>query len=669
MTVAQLPLFEPEAHWTPPDLGSLPEWGSARRIGIDVETKDPDLTKLGPGVRRGAHIVGFCVAIEDGPEFYLPVRHEGGGNLPLDNVLSYMRSQAKRFEGEVCGANLSYDLDFLWEEGIEFPACRWYRDTMVADPLINELHRSYSLEATARRWGVPGKDETLLMEALAAYGFKGKNAKGGIYALHSRHVGPYGEQDARLPLTLLRRQEAEIDEQDLWEVYNLESRVLPVLVKMRRRGVRVSETRLNEIARWAREQQQLAIDEANRVAPNARLAADDITKPAALARVLRDLGVDLPKTATGKDSVTKAVMERIDHPIGDHLRRAKKMSTLRSTFVDGTRGHLINGRIHCTFNQLRRQKDDGSGETEGAAYGRLSSANPNLQNQPARDPEIGPRWRSIYLPEEGSLWASMDYSQQEPRQAVHFAVEAGPSIIGERAWASAKEAARRYREDPTTDFHQMMADMAGIDRKPAKNIYLGLSYGMGGPKLCRDLGLPTAWRMCWWEGRRRKFADFATREEAVARADAGRAAGYKTAYWEIAGPEGQALMDRFNAEVPFISRMAKSCDETAAQRGYIRTLSGRKCRFPTKDDGTFDWTHKGFNRLIQGSSADQTKMSVVELDAEGYPIQLQVHDEITMSTPDEATANAAAGIMENVVELQVPSKVDVEIGASWGESM
>lgn len=662
-------------------MSDLPtNWGSGR-VGIDTETRDEDLTTLGPGVRRGAYIAGVSFAIEDGPGFYLPIRHGGGGNLDPQQVMRYLRDMSKTFTGTLCGANLGYDLDFLAEEQVEFGGVQWFRDVQVADPLINELHNSYSLESIAQRHGIPGKDETLLMEALAAYGYKGRSAKSGIWSLPSKHVGPYAEHDARLPLTLLRRQEREIEEQELWDVYNLESQVLPVLVKMRRRGVAVSVERLEKVEAWARAEQQKAIDAANSLITR-RLDFSDITKTAVLAEVLKDLGVDLPKTATGKDSVTSAVLDGIDHPVGDHLRRAKKMSTLRTTFCDGVRHHLTNGRIHCTFNQLRRQKDDGSGDTEGAAFGRLSAANPNLQNQPARDPEIGPMWRSIYMPDEGGLWASLDYSQQEPRQAVHFAVEAGPRLIGEAAHRAALEAARRYREDPKTDFHDMMTRMVhGEDvleregekqfkqlRKYCKNIYLGLSYGMGGAKLCRDLGLPTAWRLQWTEGRVRRFKDFETYEEAAVKAQAGRQAGYKVRMWEAAGADGQALMDKFDREVPFIRKMAQSCTERVEKVGFIKTLSGRRCRFPLLADGSYDWTHKAFNRLIQGSSADQTKMAVVALEAAGFPLQLQVHDEVDFTVASREVAEEAAQIMINVVPMHVPSRVDVEVGPSWGEA-
>lgn len=678
----QLPLFEPTSEWVAPSMSELPDhWGSGR-VGIDCETRDELLTTMGPGVRRGAYIAGVSFSIEDGPKHYLPIRHGGGGNMDPVQVIRYLRHQSQRFDGILCGANLGYDLDFLAEEGVHFPLVKWFRDTQVADPLINELHMSYSMEAIATRWGIPGKDERLLKEALAAYGYKGKQAKGGIWALPAKHVGPYATHDADLPLQLLRRQERVVDEQDLWGVYDLESKVLPVLVRMRRRGVAVSTDRLEKVEAWSRAEQQAAIDAANHVLVRRKLSFGDITKTTVIAEALKELGIELPKTATGKDSVTADVLDAIDHPVGEHLRRAKKMSTLRSTFCDSVKKHLTNGRAHCTFNQLRREKDEG-GDTEGAAFGRLSSANFNFQNQPARDEEIGPLWRSIYMPDDGCQWCALDYSQQEPRQAVHSALAAGPGAIGREAMQSARAAADRYINDPSMDFHDMMTRMIhGEDlleregpkgfkqkRKYAKQVFLGLSYGMGGAKLCRDIGLPTGWKLIWWEGREQHSTLYETKEECLAKYKAGSEAGYKVRYFETAGVEGQKIMDDFDRRVPFVRKMAKHMSNVAERQGYVTTLSGRRCRFPEKPDGGYDWLHKAFNRIIQGGSADQTKAAVVELDRIGWPLQLQVHDEVDGSVESEEQARQGAEVMETIYKLHVPMKVDVELGPSWGESM
>lgn len=651
----QFPLFTTvQSAWTPPDLNALPSWAGAKRVAIDCETRDEDLKKLGPGAGRrpNSYITGISFAIEDGPGGYLPIRHEGGDNLPVEAVLRYFRDQAKVFTGDIVGANLPYDLDFLAGDGIEFSRARFFRDIQIADPLICELHDSYSMQAIAQRWGFEGKNEAMLRAAASDYKI---DPKKDMWKLPARFVGAYAEEDTRLPLNILRRQEREIDDQDLWRVYDLESRLLPVLTKLRRRGVRIDTDRLEQIERWAYAKEAEALARV-RAATGVKIAVGDVWKPEALAPALEHIGIRLNKTSTGKPSIDKELLGSIDHPVADALERARKVNKLRTTFAGSVRDHMINGRIHCTFNQLRKQKDDEEG-TAGAAYGRLSCQNPNLQQQPARD-DFAPMWRAIYLPEEGELWASNDYSQQEPRMAVHYACLAR-DLIGQHAWQSAIAARDAYRNDPNTDNHQMMADMAGIKRKDAKEIYLGLSYGMGGAKMCRKLGLPT---MMAVRGPRFQLFDVNSPEGKRLVEEGARR-------FEAAGPEGQRLLDTFDSKVPFVKKLAKACEARAKAVGYITTLSGRRCRFPKDRDGNFDWTHKGLNRLIQGSSADQTKAAMVALDAAGFDMIIQVHDEIAFSIRDPKEGEAAAEIMRNCVPLELPSKVDVEVGPSWGHSM
>lgn len=652
----QQPLFTvAESYWQPPKLDTLPSWEGAKRVAVDCETRDPDLRKLGPGAGRrpNSYITGISFAIEDGPGGYLPIRHDGGDNLPVEAVLRYLRDQAAVFKGDIVGANLPYDLDFLASDGIEFKQARYFRDIQIADPLICELYDSYSMQAIAQRWGFSGKDEELLRLAAQDYRI---DPKKDMWMLPARFVGAYAEEDTRLPLNILRRQEREIDEQNLWGVYNLESKLLPVLTKLRRRGVRIDLDRLDMIDRWALEQETEALAQVKHLTGIA-VRVGDVWKPETIAPALEYIGVKLKKTSQGKPNIDKELLASIKHPVADALERARKVNKLRTTFGQSVRDHMVNGRLHCTFNQLRRQKDDEADGTAGAAYGRLSCEHPNLQQQPARD-EFATMWRAIYLPEEGEQWASNDYSQQEPRMAVHYACLAR-DLIGHHAWEKAIEARDKYRNDPNTDNHQMMADMAGIKRKDAKEIYLGLSYGMGGAKMCRKLGLPT---MVAVRGPRGQTFDVNSEEGK-------RLAEQGARRWEAAGPEGQALLDTFDQKVPFIKKLAKACEARAKAVGFITTLSGRRCRFPKDADGNFDWTHKGLNRLIQGSSADQTKMAMVACDEAGLDIIIQVHDEIAFSVKSKEEAEHAAHIMRTCTPLELPSKVDVEMGVSWGHSM
>lgn len=651
----QQPLFiTAESNWKAPELSSLPSWEGAKRVGLDCETRDPDLKKLGPGCGRRAnsYITGISFAIEDGPQGYLPIRHQGGGNLPVEAVLGYLRDQAALFKGDLVGANLPYDLDYLASDGVEFNNVRYFRDIQIADPLICELHQSYSMQNIAHRWGFAGKDEATLRAAAADYKIDPKSE---MWKLPAKFVGAYAEEDARLPLDILRRQEREIDEQDLWQVYNLESKLLPILTRIRRRGVRVHEGRLEMIEKWALERETEALARV-RNATGIRIKVGDVWMAQALAPVLQHIGVKLKKTPTGLPQIDKELLASIDHEVAKALEEARKVNKLRTTFAKSVRDHMVGGRIHCTFNQMKRERDDESGSA-GAAYGRLSCQNPNLQQQPARD-KFAKMWRSIYLPEEGQLWASNDYSQQEPRMAVHYAC-LSKTLIGEAAWQRAVEARDKYRSDPNTDNHQMMADMAGIGRKDAKEIYLGLSYGMGGAKMCGKLKLPT---MLAVRGPRGRLYD-------VNSPEGKRLAEQGVRRFQTAGPEGQLLLDKFDSKVPFIKKMAKACEKRATAIGFIVTLSGRRCRFPLDRDGNFDWTHKAFNRLIQGGSADQTKIAMVACAEAGFDLIMQVHDEIPFSVQSTDEAEDAAQIMRECVPLQLPSKVDVECGESWGHSM
>ncbi len=623
----QAPMFPPESDWRPPMLSDLPaSWAGAKRVGIDVETYDPHLFETGPSVRTGGYMVGFSFAIEDGPAGYVPLRHRGGDNVADPQAaLAWLRDRAREFTGLVCGANLSYDLDWLEEEGVTFPNAKGYRDTHIADPLICELHRSYSLQAISQRLGFPGKDQALL--EVAANVYRLKNPRGDLWQLPARFVGPYGEEDARLPLAVLRKQERLIDEQDLWEVYDLECRVLPALVAMRRVGVLIDQDHLDRIEEYALAEEHKAIAEIKRLS-GVEVPVGGCWRSKSVAAPLGAVGVAYRTDAKGEPSITKEFLESCAHPVAERITWLRKVNKLRSTFVKSIRRHMVNGRIHCSYNQLRKQKEDGS--IKGAAYGRLSSENPNMQQQPARDDFTVP-WRAIFKPEPGALWACLDYSQQEPRILTHYAELTG--CTGARA------AAQRYRDNPRTDNHQMMSDMTGLKRGDAKQIYLALCYGMGPAKMCHKLHLSTKW-----------------------------IANRRGQQIEVAGDDGAAMIDRFNAHAPFVKEMAEKCEATAKARGYLIALGGRRCRFPVLEDGSFDWTYKALNRLIQGGAAKQMKVALVTAHEAGYMLQLQVHDELDTSVDSLRQAEEIATIMrDSSPELNVPAVVDIEIGPNWAD--
>lgn len=667
----QLPLMVPESNWRPPRISELPEWGSAKRVAIDTETNDPTLTTLGPGVRRGAYIAGISFAIEDGPKYYLPLRHNGGDNMEdLSRTLGWVRDQAKAFTGDIVGAHLAYDLDYLAEVNIHFPQVRAFKDVQVYEALIDELQLSYSLETICQKWLGVGKNEALLREAAACYGI---NPKRDLHLLPGRFVGPYAEDDAHLPLLVLRRQEREVDTQELERIVELECSLTPVLVRMMRRGVRVNLDKLDKVEEWSKEQERLALAEIHRLT-GVKIPFNSVWQASALAPALEYIGCKIPLTPrTKKPSIDKAFLNSIDHPVAKAINRARRVNKVRTTFVNSIREHMVKGRIHCTYHQLRSSDDDDdaeSGEGAGARYGRCSAQNPNMQQQPAKDPEIGPMWREVYIPEEGEDWLSADFKSQEPRQAVHYATSTKLGKIKVRgvkvdADDSAFRTAESYRNDPTTDPHQALANIIfgrvanKEERDKSKIIFLGLCYGMGGAKLCRSLGFTTIMAV----------NDPITWDIHSMDTDEGkRIAQTGQRIYEAAGAEGQALLDKFDQSVPFVRALNKICKTAANKYGYIRTQAGRKCRFPRDEAGNLQFTHKALNRLIQGSAADQTKAAMVAVDKEGFFMVAQIHDEIACSIKSIKEAKQIGEIMENVYKLTVPSIVSLEVGPSWGEA-
>lgn len=669
----QLGLFMPKSDWTPPSMSDLPSWKGAKRIAIDCEGRDPSLgNKLGPGDIRDGYTVGWSFAIEGGPKHYLPFRHEGGDNLPVESVLGYLRSQIKEFEGEFVGANLSYDIGYGYNDGFEWNPNAKFRDIQIADPLIYELHMSYSLASIGKRLGIEAKDESVLRRAAEDMGL---DPKKGLWRLPGRFVGQYAEMDATSPLEILRAQEKLIDEKNLWDIWNLESDVLPVLVRMRKRGVRIDFDRLAQIERWKVEEERKAFDLIHRETL-VRLGPEDVWKNAALAPALEAIGMRLNKTAAGNPQIDKDLLKAADHPVAAAILRARKVNKIQQ-FADSIRKYAVNGRIHCSFHQIAREDEEG--DQKGVRYGRLSAADPNMQQQPSpdRDPEIAGEWRKIFIPEEGAIWGCNDYSQQEPRWTTHFA-----AVMD---LPKAREAARRYCDDPDTDNHDMMTrlihgdelvdhwyatDPKGkykVHRGYSKNIFLGLCYGEGGAKLCTDIGKPTRWAHITGWGERKRVEHYDYRHEAMA-AKMQSGNGYIK---EVAGEEGQEILDNFDAEVPYVRKLANKATERATSKGFVRTVLGRQLHFEQREDGSYDYTHKALNRIIQGSSADQTKLAIVELDRAGYFIQLQVHDETDGSFGSVEEARAAGAIMRDCilsrVKPLVPFKVDTECGPSWGE--
>lgn len=622
----------PKVDWIPPIATDLPStWAGISRIGFDLETRDENLKDLGPGCRRDPaknYVIGYSIAFEDGKDFYLPVRHEGGDNCQWD-VRSYLRDNLRGYRGSITGANNTYDMDWsctdLGDTGILGTD---QVDVQCMDVLCDENQLTYSLEMLCRRHELPGKEEEVLRHAAAAYRL---DPKLGMWRMSARYAAQYAMADARRVLQLRRRLERRLESEGCDQIWALERQVTPILVKMRRRGVRVDLDKVSHIEALSLEEEAKYLDRVRQLT-GVSINVGDVWRAEVYAHALRAAGHDVPRGKKGP-SVDKILLAKCGE-VGEFLLYAREWNKLRTTFCKSIREYAIchgpnNWRIHCSLHQLRANDDDGDGA--GVRYGRFSSTDPNLQQQPIRNDHFGELWRSVFVADEGCEWVCSDWSQQEPRIGVHYAELLG--LPGAREFADA------YRANPNLDVHQRLADLSGIVRKIVKNYVNGLLYGMGDAKLCRAIGQPTEMRMIRGEPR------------------------------EVAGPEGQAIIDQFESFAPWLRGLTKEASKQAKRVGHVWTAMRRKCRFVRGPNGEYMYTHKAFNRVGQGSAADSMKATLIEADKEGIPVQLAVHDEFDFSRPkgDRAMSERLRELQMNTVRFSVPMKVDVEVGPSWGE--
>jgi DNA polymerase I-like protein with 3'-5' exonuclease and polymerase domains len=611
--------------WAPPDV--FPDLSNAEEIAIDLETRDPDMEKSGPGwPTLNGEIVGFALAV-DGWKCYLPIAHEGGGNLDRKRVMDYIQ-EVLSLPADKIMFNAAYDMGWLIASGFHVEGKVY--DAMIAAALVDENRYSYSLNMVGRDYVGELKSEEKLKKAAAEFGF---NPKKDLWRLPALYVGEYAEQDAALTLKLWQVLKKELVVEEVRGIFDLETELFPILLNMTRCGIRFDTSRAHEALAAMQKRQAEIQEELVRISG----AQIDIWAAASIAAAFNRLQLPFGRTAKGSPSFTKGFLNSHPHPMAKLIVEARELNKATGTFIEKLMGFSgATGRIHPHINQIR--SDDG-----GTVTGRFSMNNPNLQQIPARNADIGPLIRSMFLPEEGEQWASLDFSQQEPRILVHYGVR--------QQYKTAHAAADLYRENPDNDFHQMVADMAGIDRKQAKTIGLGLMYGMGKAKMAAELDLPEA--------------------------------------------EASVLISTFHEKVPFLRSLSQTVMQRAQERGSIYTLMGRRCRFPlfepamwTKDGvysplpeeearnkwGKMDlrraYTYKALNRLIQGSAADQTKVAIVECYKRlGKIPMLQVHDELCFSVKTREEAEELKEIMETCVTLEVPSKVDLEMGPSWGEAV
>ena len=618
------PTWGVKTEWVPVE--ELPPTPSGiKEIAVDLETRDPRLKTHGPGWPTGnGDVVGIAVAYE-GFNAYLPIAHEGGGNLDRKLVLKWFEREIAKHPSDKIFYNAAYDVGWLGWLGIELEGP--IIDAMLAAPLLNENRYSYSLNAVSYDYTGKMKSEAALREAAQEFGV---DPKGELYRLPSCFVGEYAEADARLTLELWQLFKNELTKEDLWQVFNLESEVLPLCIEMTRRGIRVDLDAAERL-----KQDMLKVVKKLLTSVKKETGMDvELWAAASIAKVFDHLDIPYGRTKTGLPSFTKNFLSQHEHPIAQKIAEAREYDKIGNTFLSSIFRYAHEGRIHGHINQLRS-------EGGGTVSGRISMAHPNLQQIPARNPDMAKKIRGLFLPEEGEQWASMDFDQQEPRILVHFASLTNRGLSGSDTFVNA------YKTEQDTDFHQMVADIAKIPRKQAKTINLGIMYGMGQTKLAEQLDVST--------------------------------------------DEARRLMRQYHEDVPFVKELMDAVQRKVSHRdkgGFVRSLLGRKCRFDLWEPNVFvsakalpreeahleygdnikrAYTYKALNRLIQSSAADQTKASMAAIYREKGKVPLvQIHDELAFSVSNKQEAEEICKIMESAVKLEVPSPSDISLGPNWG---
>ena len=607
-------IFKPQTEWLPPT--EFPNLSKYDEIAIDLETKDPDLMKMGSGsVTKNGEVVGIAVAVEGWCGYY-PIAHEGGGNMDFRMVLNWITDVLKTPSTKIFH-NAMYDICWLRSMGLTINGK--IVDTMIAAGLCDENQMRYDLNSCSKKYTGLTKDESALYAAAKEWGV---DAKGEMYKLPAMYVGQYAEKDASITLQLWQVLKREIESQDIESIFNLETELFPCLVNMKFLGVRVDVEAAHQLKdKLSSEEKECLLKVKKETGVDTQIWA-----ARSIAQVFEKLRLPFDRTEkTNSPSFTKNFLQNHPHPVVKHIARAREINKAHTTFIDTIIKHSHKGRIHAEINQLR-------GDNGGTVTGRFSYSNPNLQQIPARNKELGPMIRSLFIPEEGHTWGVFDYSQQEPRLVVHYS--ALQNLYGVDSVLDS------YNEG-NADFHTIVADMAQIPRSQAKTINLGLFYGMGKNKLQAELG--------------------------------------------VSKENAEDLFRTYHDKVPFVKMLMESVMRRAQDRGRVRTLLGRRCRFDLWEPNQFGihkalpheealaehgpgikraYTYKALNRLIQGSAADMTKKAMVELHKEGITPHIQVHDELDISV--DGNADKIKQIMESAVELEVPNKVDYESGPNWG---
>ena len=636
-------------------------------VAVDIETYDPNLKTKGLGaIRNDGFICGIAVATGKDTS-YFPLHHSDteltmGKKLKIWKVLN-----EKIFQNEKITKvfhNAMYDV--CWIRAVTGSMIKGrIVDTMIAASVIDENRFRYSLDALSKDYIGDSKYKyDLQQKTLEWSGGMVKDPMSNMHRLPSSIVKDYAKQDVDLTFKLWNLFDKKLDEvlytkengeqKTCRKIFELETKLFPCLVDMKFKGVRIDVQKAKKFGAHLKKRKDQIVT-AIRKRTTKKI---DIWAAASIKILLDHLDIkDYKVTPKSKmPQLPKDYLKTHKNKCLRMIAKAREYDKAANTFVDGLLDYVHNGRIHADINQIR--SDSG-----GTVTGRFSMSNPNLQQIPARG-YMGKKMREMFLPEEGHDWTSLDYSQQEPRIVVHYAIKLGLPGTDELHKEFDKEDA---------DFHQIVADMAKISRIQAKTINLGLFYGMGKLKLQKELGLDRI-------NARKLFDEYHNKVPFVRQLSQDLIQFAKdnrllfTLHdrfcrfnkWETTDREWNPETNRFN-EVPlYTEQEARQAFKAEILEKYKENKVDKDYMEHFEKYYTPAFTYKALNRLIQGSAADMTKKAMVDLYERGVIPHIQIHDELCLSVKSNEDIQAVKEVMENTIILEIKNKVNYKKGKNWG---
>lgn len=563
-----------------------------------------------------ANIVGISFAVAPGEAAYLPVAHDyldAPDQLDRATVLAQLKPLLEDESAWKVGQNLKYDRGVLKNYDIELAGIKF--DTMLESYILNSVVGKHDMDSLAARWL---NHKTVTFQEIAG---KGKNQLT-FNQIALEQASHYAAEDADVTLQLHLKMWPELEkEAGPKKVFEqIEMPLLTVISRIERNGVLIDQSIL------AQHSKELTARLAELELKAHELAGEpfNLSSTKQLQVILFEKQGIKPtkKTPGGAPSTSEEVLAELalDYPLPKVILEHRGLSKLKSTYTDKLPLMInpISGRVHTSYHQAV------------TATGRLSSADPNLQNIPVRNDE-GRRIRQAFVAAKGHRIVAADYSQIELRIMAHLSQDKG--LLD--AFAQGEDI---HRATASEVFGVALDKVSGEQRRSAKAINFGLIYGMSAFGLSRQLN--------------------------------------------IGAGEAKKYMDLYFERYPGVLRYMENTRQLAASKGYVETLEGRRLWLPDIKSGNAirrkAAERAAINAPMQGTAADIIKRAMIAVDNwleqkndNAVRMIMQVHDELVFEVKAEAVEEASQKIralMEGSVQLDVPLLVEVGVGDNWDEA-